>query len=412
MNFRTFGLLCLIAAILLIGAVAYHNSQKSSVPIVFSPKDMLGAIWGKYKDRYIEQPSGRTVDHQHDDISTSEGESYSMLRAVWMDDQTAFDQSWQWTNKYLGRSDNHLFSWLYGKRPDGTWGVRADIGGQNSASDADTDIALALVFAYGRWQNPAYLAAAKQIIPDIWNNEVIQVGSMPYLSANNVEKTSGASTFVANPSYFAPYAYRIFARLDPAHPWQKLVDSSYQILNASMDNKLGKNLSNGLPPDWILVDRATAAVSAGTGNNLSSNYSFDAMRVPWRLAIDWQWNQDPRARDTLNKMNFLKNQWRTTGVLYAGYSHDGQLVNDFQAPAMYGGSIGYFLVADVQDANAIYDAKLRSLYNPDTDSWKQPLSYYDDNWAWFGLAMYHNFLPDLSTTAAAGLGRRPLPSWQ
>ena len=32
---------------------------------------------------------------------------------------------------------------------------------------------------------------------------------------------------------------------------------------------------------------------------------------------------------------------------------------------------------------------------PDFQDWKTPLGYYDDNWAWFGIALYNNFLDDL-----------------
>jgi len=62
---------------------------------------------------------------------------------------------------------------------------------------------------------------------------------------------------------------------------------------------------------------------------------------------------------------------------------------------MYGGTIGYFVIADPEKAQKVYQDKLVYLYNPDTDSWKQMLSYYDDNWAWFGIALYNRLLPNL-----------------
>jgi hypothetical protein len=36
------------------------------------------------------------------------------------------------------------------------------------------------------------------------------------------------------------------------------------------------------------------------------------------------------------------------------------------------------------------------LFNPDTNTWKEELSYYDNNWAWFGIALYNNLLPNLT----------------
>jgi endo-1,4-beta-D-glucanase Y len=395
MNFKTFGALCVIASALIFATVAYHNSQKSQVPIIFSSKDILATTWRHYKENYID-PSGRTVDHENNNVTTSEGESYTMLRAVWMDDQSIFDTSWKWTHENLTRSDGHIFSWLFGQRVDGTYGVLSDRGGQNSASDADSDIALALLFAYSRWQDPTYLSTAKDIINDIWKTEVVIINGRPYLAANNLEKNLSSPTVVINPSYFAPYAYKVFSKVDPNHPWSQLVDTSYEVLKTSMNEKLDKFQTVGLPPDWILINRITGLIEAGKSDNLSSNFTFDAMRIPWRIALDWEWNQDSRAKEVLKNMTFLENQWNNKKKIFAGYTHDGQIINDFETPAIYGGSIGYFLVTDVKNANSIYVTKLQSLYNPDTNSWKEELSYYDDNWAWFGLALYNNFLPNLS----------------
>ncbi|MBI2030558.1 hypothetical protein HYT05_02970, partial [Candidatus Kaiserbacteria bacterium] len=36
------------------------------------------------------------------------------------------------------------------------------------------------------------------------------------------------------------------------------------------------------------------------------------------------------------------------------------------------------------------------LFDPDTNTWRAPLSYYDANWVWFGMALYNDQLPDLS----------------
>lgn len=396
MNYKTFGIICILAALALFLTVAYHHATRNQTPLVFSPRDMLASVWDHYKKDYLESSTGRTLDHQHDDITTSEGESYAMLRAVWNDDQATFDQSWHWTQQFLTQPNSHLFSWLYGKRPDGSYGVRTDLNGQNSASDADSDIALALIFAYGRWQDKSYLDSARAIVQDIWEREVVIIQGQPYLAADDLEKNINSPTIVVNPSYFSPATYKIFATIDPAHPWNKLADVSYQVLSASMRSKLDKPQTVKLPPDWILINRTTGAITPGNVNNLTTNFSFDAMRVPWRIALDWQWYQDPRAKNLLADMSFLKTQWDNLGLLYSGYSHDGQIVNNFESPAMYGASLGYFLVEDAEDANAIYNSKLRGLYNPDTNSWKNNLSYYDDNWAWFGLAMYHNYLPNLA----------------
>jgi hypothetical protein len=78
------------------------------------------------------------------------------------------------------------------------------------------------------------------------------------------------------------------------------------------------------------------------------------------------------------------------------YTHNGNTLTQAEAPSFYGATLGFFMIADTPDSKAVYERKLLSLYNPGTNSWKNQLSYYDDNWAWFGIALYNDLLPDLS----------------
>lgn len=396
-----FGTLLVIAAVGLAGFTAYHNSAKRNQPIVFSNNSMLAAIWHNYKVNYIEPGSGRTLDKQRNNITTSEGESYTMLRAVYQDDQATFNQSWKFTQGNLQHKDDHLFGYMYGKKADGSYGLLTDQGGDHSASDADSDTALALVLGYQRWQQSSYLEQAKPIISDIWKQEVVTVNGRPVLTADNLEKNSQGQV-VVNPSYFSPYAFRLFALVDRKDNWSGLIDNSYDVTNASMSSNLDTNASAGLPPDWITMDRKSGKISPATAPNLKTDYGYDAMRVPWRLGLDYEWNKEARAKTTLERMSFLQNQWRENHQLKATYTHDGKVLGDYEAPAMYGTSMGYFTVADPTDANAVYNDKLLSLYDPNKQAWKSTLSYYDDNWAWFGMALKLHQIPNIGADFAKG----------
>ncbi len=387
---RLLGAVLIIVGVSLFGFIQYRNSGKDDVPLVFAPKTLLSGLWEDYKKVYWEADSGRTVDRQRDDITTSEGQSYTMLRAVWQSDKETFDKTWEWTKTTIQRKDDKLFSWKWGQLPDGSYGVLTDQGGQNTASDGDVDIALSLVMAASRWQQQDYLDDAQAIIKDIWDKEVIIVNDKPYLASNNLEKQSMTDA-VMNPSYFAPYAFRLFAKVDPDHPWDQLVDSSYELLNQSMDEQLDKAKSAGLPPDWFLMNKTTGAIRAAEGD-LTTNYGFDAMRTPWRLALDYQWNNEPRAKATLEKMRFLSDEWDKQTKIYSTYAHDGAALNSDEVAAIYGGNIGYFSVADPELATAVYEQKLKSLYDPNTQTWSSGMTYYSDNWAWFGIGLYNRLL--------------------
>jgi endo-1,4-beta-D-glucanase Y len=375
-------------------AVAYFNSPQRAVPIVFSNNAMLLETYNDYKKLDIDT-SGRTVDPSQNNLTTSEGESYTMLRAVYMDDKSTFDTSWNFTKNNMQRPD-HLFSWKYGSLGNGKYGILTSEGGQNTASDADEDIALALLMAYNRWNDMTYLYEAQPIINSIWNEEVVTIKGQPVLTADNLEKNNPGSV-VVDPSYFAPANYKLFAKIDPSHNWQALASNSYTLLDELSTDKLGSSSSDGLPPDWIEMNRQTGAFIPNASANLDTNFGYDAERIPFRLALDYNWFKDPRDKQTLSHFGFLKQFWDHTHVLNAVYAHNGTVVASYESPAMYGAAIGYFDVMDPSDAKQIYKTKLQTLYSPDQQAWKAPApGYYEDNWAWFGIALTQGALPNIS----------------
>lgn len=398
MLLRFFGYLALGAALVLACSVLYLNSLKSQIPLIFTPSQVLEATWLNYKTGFVEQDTFRTIDKDRNNITTSEGQSYTMLRAVWMSDKATFDGAWKWTQQNIQHQKDSLFAWEWGQLPNGSYGVLTADNGQNSASDADQDIAMALVFAYARWQDPSYLSAARAVIDDIWNHEIVTIAGTPYLAADDIEKTAKSAAIVVNPSYFNPAAYRIFALVDASHPWSEVAQSSYQVLSSSMSLAAGTTTSDGLPPDWIGIDRSTGSVIALTDTTgADTNFGFDAMRVPFMLALDYAWFATPEDAALLARMSFLRDKWRSYGSIASIYGHDGSEVVSDEASSIYGGTIGYFLVADQADAKSVYEKKLLFLYNPGANEWKTPLSYYDDNWAWFGIGIYNGLLPNLAS---------------
>lgn len=398
---KTFIVRFIAAVLILSGAgaaayAAYQSSDAADKNIVFSDRTLLSGLWDNYKKIYWESSTGRTLDKQQNDITTSEGQSYTMLRAVWQSDRSTFDSAWKWTKEHLDRPDDTLFAWKWGQKPDGTYGVLTEQGGQNTASDADSDIALALVMAASRWQQQEYLDEAQKIIQDIWRNEVIIVKGTPYFASNNLEKDSLGSAII-NPSYFSPYAYRIFAKIDTDNNWNSLVDSSYALLNKSIDANLDKESSAKIVPDWVALDKQTGEISAVTvSDNLTTNYGYDAMRTPFRLALDYKWNNEQRAKETLKKMSFFKDKWQNDQRIYSTYAHDGTVVKQDEVAEGYATILGYFIVSEPDIAKEIYDKKLKPLYDQDKNSWSKEMTYYGDNWSWFGIALYDNKLDNIA----------------
>src|SRR6185369_16294469 len=71
------------------------GSSPSSAPPRDETGDLLRTTWTAYVRSFI-QGDGRVIDSRSGGNSTSEGQAYAMLRAVWMDDRVVFDKALTW----------------------------------------------------------------------------------------------------------------------------------------------------------------------------------------------------------------------------------------------------------------------------------------------------------------------------
>lgn len=250
--------------------VTNSTNTNGSVYHVIYPKVVLADMWESYKVNFIQE-DGRTIDKGAALITTSEGQSYTLLRAVWADDRQTFDQAWKWTNVNLKkRTNDKLFAWKWGQMSDGTWGVLEHEGGMNTASDADQDIALALILAYLRWNDDYYLTQARNTLADIWKVEVTELNGQPYLTAGNWATTD--DYIAINPSYYSFAAYPLFAKYDPVHDWMGAKETSYTILNRA---------TQVLPPDWANIYKNDLRVVSSLGYRSVRN----VLKLPCKLRV-------------------------------------------------------------------------------------------------------------------------------
>ncbi len=352
---------------------------------------MLRRSWETYRRDFIED--GRVRDLSAGGRTTSEGQAYALLRSVYMDDRSTFDAVWQWTVANLQTRDDALLSWLF----DDDRVVDAA-----SASDADQDAALALLFASRRWDEPAYEREALRILADIWAHETVEVAGRRTLVAGDWATGESASVdnqVIINPSYFAPYAARIFAEADPSHPWMEIVDSSYDVLGRiAASDALGG--TRGMVPDWAALDPATGEVRpADLGDRETTTFSFDASRVPTRLALDWLWFKDERARQALAAIHFPADALNSEGRLSASYHADGTPAADFESTSVYAGVVPGLLLSDQPDLahKTFTEQVLRSYVSTDDGAWWGYAhdNYFDQNTAWFTAAIMNGAMSNL-----------------
>jgi endoglucanase len=218
---------------------------------------------------------------------------------------------------------------------------------------------------------------------------------MNVLAAGNWAATQQSPGRVINPSYLAPYAYRVFAREDPGHAWSSLVDSSYTLLERCTGANLDGSQSAGLPPNWCAITGDGRIVSFPQISG-ADTYGYDAFRVMWRVAVDAVWNKELRAHDYLTRNDFLRTRWRAAHKLDPVYGHDGTVVSGYDDPTVYGGDIGNFVVTDPAAAAQMHEQLMATFHPTSPAFFGDSRNYFEQNWVWFGLALSGGALPELA----------------
>ena len=363
---------------------------------------LLTESWQVYRQRFI-QTDGRVIDWESNSRTVSEGQAYAMLRAVLVDDADAFERTLQWAENNLARpplpndadGQDSLWAWKWGERPDGAWGIQDE----NFASDADIDAITALIFAARRWERPDYLALAYQKLEDLWAQSVLTLPAVDPAETRHYLLPGPLAAFqpepgkvYVNPSYLAPYAFRLFAEVDPnpEHDWLALVDSSYDILEQTQSIS-----SQGLPGDWVVLELATQTIQpVSQGSSLQSSYSFDAYRVWWRVTWDAVWFNEARAQQFLDDhLPYFQELWQEDGEIPAVMGLSGQALADYDSTSQYAMLYPAFQQVDPAIAEAMLRRKLLTTYHQGI--WDNADAYYVQNLAWLGLFPAETIPPKL-----------------
>lgn len=320
-----------------------------------------------------------------DGSTTSESQAYALLRAVWTGDRAGFARTWTWTANHLG-NDEGLLAWKW----------NGGILDAHTATDADTDTALALLMAGHHWSNPDWLAAGTHMVNAIWAHDVAVVNGTPYVVGGDWAADT-STTLAINPSYFAPYAYHVFQEVDSEHDWLGVLNSGYALLFDSSANSLNGGRPAGLPPDWVGLDSSSGGiVPLPLGTAATTLYGYDAPRAYWRVALDLHWTNDGRAAAYLNQAGFLDDEVNRSGAVRAMYTHDGSVATTDSSTVASAGALAALMTRDRNAANRLYaNAVIGSAAVSNAHAyWGDPNDLYAQEWGWFATALYVNALSD------------------
>jgi endoglucanase len=261
------------------------------------------------------------------------------------------------------------------------------------------DAALALLFAGRRWNDPALVEAGTRLAQAVWEHTVVLVNDEPYLTAG--EWATQGPVIVLNPSYFSPYAYRVFNEVDPGRGWWELIGSSYRVIFESSEAALGNAGSAGLPPDWVGLDPQTGElvpVQLPTVAGDTTVYGYEAARTYWRLALDYRYVEDGRAESFLELAGFLADEIGNKGFVSAVYAKDGTVIEPNPSMVGMAGALAALLTHSPELGHELYVRHIRiefERYPNNSISWGDPADLYTQEWGWFATALYADALPNL-----------------
>ena len=213
--------------------------------------------WQVFKSLFV-QTDGRVVDTGNGGVSHTEGQGVTLLLAVQNNDRTTFDAVWKWTQTTLQIRSDKLLAWR--------WVPGAGVADTNNATDGDLYIAWALVRASRKWNDPLYLAAAKEILVDV-RGKLLRSTSRGVVLLPGVagfEKTQG---LVLNLSYWLFPAFDELATADPSPDWAALKASGIALLNQARFGRWG------LPADLMMAGTTLAPYD-------TMRFGYAAVRVP------------------------------------------------------------------------------------------------------------------------------------
>jgi len=285
----------------------YKNPNNLPYPQFVNLDSKIIGAWDSYKKEYVESnglifkdydshySNGTYYSDANDTYkySVSEGIGYVMLIALYMNDQETFDKVWSAGKSYFGYPTMNSAKWLVKYSKNNVNSVSTE--GSGSATDADLDVATALVFASeladkGYWDDNGYSSDANTLVNAIYDKDQ----SSGWMKLG----TDWGGKDQQNLSYFAPAYLRLFDDWQGTSRWNTVINNHYGTLQKN------PGYSKGIIRNWCTSTGGVYSPS-GTGSDEDSNMGFEAIRVPWRIAVDAIWYNNSDAKEYCNNaMNF------------------------------------------------------------------------------------------------------------
>jgi endo-1,4-beta-D-glucanase Y len=341
---------------------------------IVAPPNMRWPLWDGYASSSIDD-QGRVVDRQGGDRTTSEGQSYGLFFALVANDRERFNRLLDWTNNNLAGGDlgTRLPGWLWGKSPAGQWQILD----QESASDADLWMAYSLCEAGRLWREPQYGLLGRRMLARIAARELVELpgfGIMLLPGGTGFHPTS--DTWLLNPSYLPLPLLTRLAVIDPQGPWAGIA--------ARVPSLLAKSARNGFAMDWVSYSAKDGFQPASRpGSSAVPGGSYDAIRV-----YLWAGLTNPEAKwraQTLEALPGMVDYLATHGLPPEQINNAGVTVAENAPVGFSAALLPYLQAMGAKSALATQTVRVMAQFDPATNLYGRPPTYYDENLTLFGL---------------------------
>ncbi|WP_299668212.1 glycosyl hydrolase family 8 [uncultured Psychromonas sp.] len=242
--------------------------------------------WIVYKQQFIE--SGRVLDGENNNISSSEGQGFALLFAVFSNDRDQFQEMWAWTQKNMQRED-HLFRQQYTATEKGLCDNQC-ISAQRNASNGDIIIAWALLAAENKWDRQIYLVEGLRVLDVIKTKLIRQKFGYQLILPSETGFELPDDSIQLNLSYWVFPAFNLFAEVTGDPIWAEVYKSGTSLLETARFGDWN------LPADWMILSDDKVTLEGAN----STEYGENANRLPLYLMLA----QDYQAQLMTPFMNF------------------------------------------------------------------------------------------------------------
>jgi len=357
-------LICVASAAIAFGQTAkYPFGTNKTYPNGFKPATVDTAKarswYNAWKGEALKNCTGKGIMVTADDQNQVkvEGVGWAMIATAYMGDKENFDGIYQFYNassKLTPRSGG-MMSWLV----DCNGIYQNSANNEGTAPDGDLDVAFGLVVASWQWGG-AYLDSARAAIGRV--RQIVNFcGDLAVIAGGYNGGVWGGGCNYTDMSYYSPAFFRVFADVTGDTVWNKLANDTYTHLERNA------NAATGLVSDWHSVQDGAPFLREGGAQDKDTYYSYDACRTPWRIALDYLWNGDERAKTWATKITTWAHG-QGVSSLKDGYNLDGTPSQQGNAGIAF---LGAWAVGAMTHSQTITDAFGTAVSNASTNHWYQ-----------------------------------------